>query len=189
MTPFKYYIMTCTSLLVFASAFATGWFVGRSFNKKIMHSHVVTVLTLPDDLSGGDYSGGKKLMVDEGNKDLDCLAKTIYFEAGNQSYLGKLAVARVVLNRVKDAKYPNTICDVIYQKKQFSWVDRRKSHEPKSDRWWKESLDIAGTVIEGQTTPLFDENVTHYHADYVNPKWAKELKQVAKIDQHIFYKR
>ena len=189
MTPFKYYIMTCTSLLVFVSAFATGWFVGRSFNKKIMHSHVVTVLTFPDDLGRGDYSGGKKLMVDEGNKDLDCLAKTIYFEAGNQSYLGKLAVARVVLNRVKDIKYPNTICDVIYQKKQFSWVDIRKSHDPVYNRSWKESLDIAGTVIEGQTTPLFDENVTHYHADYVNPKWAKELKQVAKIDQHIFYKR
>ena len=122
----------------------------------------------------------------------DCLAKNIYFEAGNQSVLGKEAVGIVVLNRVEHPNYPNGICEVIFQKSQFSWYWDGKSDNPKvHDPQWEVSQNVAKQLIMRytQTKPFEDEfDATHYHADYVNPHWAKSLRQIAKIDNHIFYR-
>ena len=136
-----------------------------------------------------------------------CLAKNIYFEAGNQPIVGKMAVADVVLNRVDMEEYPNTICGVVYQaqerinwkgntvpvlhKCQFSWYCDGKPDTPYDTATWIESLNIAATYVE-QTKHfrLYDvtEGATHYHADSVYPYWADSLSRTVTIDNHLFYK-
>lgn len=137
------------------------------------------------------------------DQDKVCLAKNIYFEAANQSFAGKLAVSHVVINRVMDTQFPDTICDVVYQaytkinwrgnevpirnKCQFSWYCDGLSDEPLDSKTWAKSLIIADMVLTG-AQPDITEGALWYHADYILPYWADELEYVTTIDEHIFYK-
>lgn len=126
-------------------------------------------------------------------KELACLTKNIYYEAGSESFEGKVAVANVTLNRMNDERYPKTICGVVQQKTkidqkticQFSWVCERKiSLSVLGDRYL-EALRVAKLVLlEGYHIPRL-ENSFNFHAVHVNPNWGK--KKVAKIGNHIFY--
>jgi spore germination cell wall hydrolase CwlJ-like protein len=123
-----------------------------------------------------------------GDSEKYCMAQNIYFESANQSALGKLAVGLVVMNRVKDTRYPSTICEVVRQDSQFSWVKDNRSNVPKDDAAWKESVRITEDVLSGRADFLKFDEITHYHADYVNPHWSGSMEEVATIDQHIFYR-
>ena len=123
------------------------------------------------------------------NRELKCLADNIYFEAGNQSTTGKLAVAAVTINRVKSPKFPKSVCSVVYQRTnrvcQFSWVCEGKKHI-RSAQQYAESKKVAEKVLlSGANHGILGRNVLFYHADYVNPRW--NLRRVAKIGDHIFY--
>jgi N-acetylmuramoyl-L-alanine amidase len=132
---------------------------------------------------------------------LICLALNVYHEAKNQSFMGQVAVAQVVMNRVNDARYPNTVCDVVKQaetykykptipiknKCQFSWYCDGKSDKPEEPKAWRDAMHVANGVYNGHIGD-FVEGATHYHAYYVNPSWAKVKKYVLRIDDHIFYK-
>ena len=123
-----------------------------------------------------------------------CMAKNIYFEAGNQSREGKVAVGLVVFNRVRSTLYPNTICGVIQQRKQFSWFWDGVSDKPVlSDPQWKVSVEIAKELMLSYTkkelsSTMLPFKATHYHADYVKPRWARQRDRIAKIGNHIFYR-
>lgn len=131
-------------------------------------------------------------------KQVDCLAKNIYYEAGHESYEGKLAVAQVTMNRVNDPKYPKDICSVVYQKTtgenlqsvcQFSWTCMVKELVIKDKYAWEEAQMIAKRAL---TEPylhdtIAESNALYYHAVYVKPGWNK-LKVVRQIGNHIFYK-
>ena len=133
-----------------------------------------------------------------------CLAQNIYFEAGNQPYAGRVAVANVTLNRVDDLQFPNDVCGVVYQSKayytswkgevipkrgmcQFSWYCDGKSDEPKDSKTWIESIRIADQVLEEIKIDVTD-GALWYHADYIYPYWADHLERVIQIEDHIFYK-
>lgn len=123
------------------------------------------------------------------NRELKCLADNIYYEAGNQSATGKLAVAAVTINRVKSPRFPKSVCSVVYQKTrgtcQFSWVCEGKKRI-RSQQQYAESKRIAEKVLlSGANHGIFGSNVLFYHADYVNPRW--NLRRVTKIGDHIFY--
>lgn len=123
------------------------------------------------------------------NRELKCLADNIYYEAGNQSSTGKLAVAAVTINRVKSPKFPKSVCSVVYQRTrgtcQFSWVCEGKK-KVRSQVQYAESKRIAEKVLlSGANHGIFGRNVLFYHADYVNPRW--NLRRVTKIGDHIFY--
>lgn len=123
------------------------------------------------------------------NRELKCLADNIYFEAGNQSATGKLAVAAVTINRVKSPRFPKSVCSVVYQRTrgtcQFSWVCEGKKRI-RSQQQYAESKRIAEKVLlSGANHGIFGRNVLFYHADYVNPGW--NLRRVTKIGDHIFY--
>ena len=123
------------------------------------------------------------------NRELKCLADNIYFEAGNQSTKGKLAVAAVTINRVKSPKFPKSVCSVVYQRTsrvcQFSWVCEGKK-QVRSAQQYAESKKVAEKVLlSGANHGILGRNVLFYHADYVNPRW--NLRRVAKIGDHIFY--
>lgn len=123
-----------------------------------------------------------------------CLAEAVYFEARSESDEGRAAVAQVVLNRVKSPLYPNTVCGVVYQNSnrhlacQFTFTCEGKSLRITEPGPWRDAVRIAREVYEG-TTYLSEVGAsTHYHANYVRPYWAKKLKKMDTIGQHIFYK-
>jgi spore germination cell wall hydrolase CwlJ-like protein len=123
------------------------------------------------------------------NRELKCLADNIYYEAGNQSTQGKLAVAAVTINRVKSPKFPKSVCSVVYQRTkrvcQFSWVCEGKK-SVRSAQQYSESKKVAEKVLlSGANHGILGRNVLFYHADYVNPRW--NLRRVTKIGDHIFY--
>jgi spore germination cell wall hydrolase CwlJ-like protein len=123
----------------------------------------------------------------------NCLARAIYFEARSESELGQIAVAKVVLNRVKDPEYPNTICGVVYQGSgrrnscQFSFACDGLPDDVKSASAWAQAKRLAKKTIAGDAKVAALTTATNYHADYVKPKWAKSMKRLVKIGRHIFY--
>ena len=132
-----------------------------------------------------------------------CLAKNIYFESGNQPLAGKVAVAHVTLNRVKNFQFPNTICGVVYQAQwklnwkgkkvprrnrcQFSWFCDGKPDKPTDSETWMESTKVAEQVLNNKF-PDITEKSLWYHADYVQPNWSNYLNKTVQIEDHIFYK-
>lgn len=115
------------------------------------------------------------------------LAEVLVYEARGEGTKGQIAVAHVILNRMKDSRWPNKIVDVIKQPHQFSYLkDKHKQSKPTADDW-NTAMKIAYNTIFGYIdSPIGD--ATHYHATRVKPKWARKLEPVAKIGQHIFYR-
>lgn len=113
-----------------------------------------------------------------------CLAKNIYYEAQGESKAGKLAVAKVTLNRVSSPNFANNICEVVYQKHQFSWTKDPK-RKIVDNSAWKESLELARHAIDTKLTYL-NLPALYFHNATVSPNWGK--KRVAKIGNHYFYK-
>jgi spore germination cell wall hydrolase CwlJ-like protein len=128
--------------------------------------------------------------------EVKCLATAIYFEARGEPELGQIAVAQVVLNRLKNPAYPNTICAVVYQNKnkrhacQFSFACDGIADRITDRRAWTASQALATKILnDDRTMYLADVGAaTHYHANYVRPRWARAMKKVDKIGRHIFYK-
>lgn len=120
-------------------------------------------------------------------REKDCLARNVFYEAGVESKEGKLAVAQVTLNRVRDGRWGKDVCSVVYAKAQFSWtLFAKKRHAQPQGELWAESQAVVNEFLGGLRIERLD-NVLHYHADYVNPKWADDTKVQTKVGQHIFY--
>jgi hypothetical protein len=120
-------------------------------------------------------------------REQDCLASAVYFEARGEPIEGQLAVAEVVLNRAQSGRYPATICQVVTQPWQFSFV--RNGIIPAADRGsesWRRAVAVA-RIAEAGARRLLPRNVLWYHADYVNPSWGRRLARNTKIGLHIFY--
>jgi spore germination cell wall hydrolase CwlJ-like protein len=123
-----------------------------------------------------------------------CLAEGIYFEARGESARGQAAVAQVILNRVRNPTFPGSVCGVVYQNRtwrnrcQFSFACdgiRDRITEP---HMWQKAKDIAMATTAGKI--WLDEvgSSTHYHATYVNPRWARSMKRLTRIGLHVFYR-
>ncbi len=123
-----------------------------------------------------------------------CLAEAVYFEARSETDEGRAAVAQVVLNRVKSGLYPDSVCGVVYQNShrylacQFTFTCEGKSLRITEPAPWRDAVRIAREVYEGTTYMPEVGASTHYHAQYVRPYWAKKLKKMDTIGQHVFYK-
>tara|TARA_Y100000287_G_scaffold176234_1_gene166709 strand:- start:434 stop:874 length:441 start_codon:yes stop_codon:yes gene_type:complete len=135
-----------------------------------------------------------------------CLALNTYHEAKNQSMIGQIATAQVVMNRVADDRYPNTVCEVVKQgphrpswedptkeypvrhRCQFSWYCDGKPDIPKNEKAWKKAQDYAYLVLYNKINLDVTEGATHYHATYVKPAWARTKTRTTKIEKHIFYR-
>jgi len=117
---------------------------------------------------------------------LTCLALVIYFEARGEPLDGQAAVAGVVMERVESERYPDTICDVAFQRRQFSAFNR--GVPPIRDQQaWDTSQAVAQAVLDDPegTVPIL--GATHYHADWVNPSWADHYTYLGRIGVHLFY--
>ena len=138
---------------------------------------------------------------------LYCLAQNIYYEARGSSRADQMAVSDVVLNRVKDSRYPNTICGVVYQGKQkpswkdptkmvmvrhmcqFSWYCDGKKDEPPEGDAWRNAQMVAYEMYYLYKDSNITDGATHYHAFYVKPDWARRFVLKGRIGSHIFYKQ
>ena len=118
---------------------------------------------------------------------LMCLALTIYFEARSEPIFGQIAVAQVVMRRVKDIRWPNTVCEVVWQTKQFSFTHDGKSDTPKDKKAWRTSRALAQATLNGGFQD-FSQGANHYHAKEVKPYWISKLKYQITIGNHIFYR-
>jgi len=129
-----------------------------------------------------------------------CMALNIYYEARGSNLADRAATADVVYNRVKDTRYPNTICEVVKQgqqdsngnmirnKCQFSWYCDGKSDVPRDIDLWIDAQMLAYQIVHENKYRGITEGATHYHATYVNPRWASTLQLVGRIGAHIFYR-
>lgn len=122
--------------------------------------------------------------------DMFCMAKNIYHEARGEPMKGKYAVAQVTLNRMKNPKYPSTVCDVVMDPFQFSWANDRKQRwtHPRGAEW-EEAKRISEKVLQGGYRVRGLESANYYHADYVDPNWKKPEAKLAKVGAHIFYSK
>ena len=121
-----------------------------------------------------------------------CLRAAVYHEAGFEPLPGRRAVAQVILNRVRHSAFPRSICDVVFQGAgspvcQFSFACDEARHRAVATRAWQEAKDIAAEALAGYVEPSVGTS-THYHADYVAPRWAPLLTKVSQIGIHIFYR-
>jgi len=113
-----------------------------------------------------------------------CLAMNIYHEARGESIDGMIAVAQVTLNRVEASEYPDDICEVVYQRKQFSWTaDPNDIDDVES---YTLAALIAEEVIDGRTADLV-YGALHYYAPHAaDPYWANDFVIAAQIGRHVF---
>jgi len=117
----------------------------------------------------------------------ECLAGAVYFEARSEPLEGQLAVADVVLNRASSGRYPTTICAVVTQRAQFSFiVNGRFPAANRASDAWRKAVAIARIAQERLANEV-PRDVLWYHADYVAPVWRRNLRRVTKIGAHIFY--
>lgn len=134
-----------------------------------------------------------------------CMALNIYYETRGSNLADSFAVADVVLNRVEDTRYPNTVCEVVYQgytdangnmirnKCQFSWYCDGKSDDPQNEEMWKRAQSISWSIMKWDQFRGISEGATHYHAHYVNPSWNRSSKgfsitRLGRIGAHIYYR-
>ena len=181
------FMKTLVAISMFVLFACVGFFAGKEYARNLKetpaHLHFHYDFVKPPDASDEVYVNQNYT-----DGDLDCLSRNIYFEAGNQSTIGKLAVGLVVTNRVESPRYPDTICGVVNQKSQFSWVNDGKPDTPKDDWAWEESKKIAKDILEGKAEFIDFDRVMNYHADYVDPSWAGSMVRVDQIGNHIFYR-
>lgn len=170
-----------TSITVGLSAVALSGLVGNGTTAppKSLQEVVVTVYEPPslDQRAGWCKS----------NKACKKMAKAVVYESRGEPLDGRYAVAWVIRNRVDDERWGSTIEDVIYQRKQFSFVEDKHLQTPPTEKDWTEALVVAYDVLNDEVvSPVWDS--THYHTTSVKPKWAKELELVAQIGNHNFYR-
>jgi len=135
------------------------------------------------------------ITIKERERQLDCLARNIYHEAGHEPFEGKVAVAQVTMNRVDSGKFPSDVCQVVFQKNvimervvcQFSWYcDTAARNRPLNGPAYRESYEVAKKVLlEGFRLDIM-KSAMYYHANYVNPNW--KLPKIGQIGNHIFYR-
>lgn len=130
----------------------------------------------------------------DAGSEIGCLALTIYHEARGEPDLGKQAVAHVVMNRSRDARFPKRLCDVAWQDRgplredcQFTWTCDGVSDVPRDARAWQESLDLATLVYDGKSQDPTG-GALWFHADYVDPVWRLAMNPGQQIGRHIFYR-
>lgn len=201
-----------------AGVILVGWAFGESVGYAARTTSPTTVIyseTIAPPVTSTSklYQSSAYLEVDV--EELLCLAKTIYFEARGEPFVGQVAVARVVINRVRDPDYPDTICRVVTQGRyaswrnkapeeiaqepmhypaqgpgcQFSWYCDGRSDKPIYDATWTAAVQLAYRVIAENAWDGIIEGATHYHTIHISPYWNKNLTQVSQIAEHVFFRK
>lgn len=120
------------------------------------------------------------------NREMECLAGTVYFESKGEPLEGQLAVAETVLNRASSGRFPGSVCGVVYQRSQFSFI--RGGAMPaiaRGSQQWKTAVAVAH-IANNDLWQSSASNALFFHARRVSPGW--KLRRVASVGNHIFYR-
>lgn len=154
-----------------------------------------TARTEPVRLAALTAPGVAAQEVEESERELDCLALNVYWEARSEPAAGQIAVAAVVLNRVANPAFPDNICDVVMQgaehgrhRCQFSWHCDGLDDTPRNTAAWEKALMVARLVLSGGHDDP-SGGALWYHADHVQPDWSRRLAMIARIGHHLFYRQ
>lgn len=151
------------------------------------------------DLMATDFGGAINLEeilsaeIGDTDEQWRCLTEALYFEARGESLVGQVAVAEVILNRVEDDSYPDSVCGVVQQGSgklnacQFSFFCDGKPEEIANEEKFDELGKVAWVMLQGKPRVLTD-NATFYHATSVKPNWVRKLVKTARIGAHVFYR-
>jgi spore germination cell wall hydrolase CwlJ-like protein len=143
----------------------------------------VATVCIALSLSTAAVAGG----CDAGDE-LQALALNIYHEARGESEKGMRMVGEVTINRVSSSKYPDTICDVVYQGCQFSWTCSKKNKKPREKEAWEKSLEIAKELLN-ENVASYPHLATHFvNLRVAKPSWTRKFDKVKKIGDHTFYR-
>lgn len=118
-------------------------------------------------------------------KQIECLARNVYFESRGEPKRGQYAVANVTMNRVKSKRFPNTVCGVVHQKNQFSWT--RRAPKVTDNKSYKEALGIAKEVYYDEVTD-YSKGAHYFHSSYAKPSWSRKFTMTISIGNHKFYR-
>lgn len=118
--------------------------------------------------------------------EMGCLALNVYHEARGESKRGQLAVAAVTMNRVRSTRFPDNVCAVVWQYKQFSWTHTQSNYYPTDLKAWKQARKIARQALDQEVVAQY-RNLLYYHSKKVNPYWSKQKRFVARVGSHLFY--
>src|SRR5436190_3772314 len=156
----------------------------RLINAAMPFSSAPVSAARPFDLSSSDPLDKRRALL--------CLTQAVYYEAGFEPLEGRRAVAQVVLNRLRHPAFPKSVCGVVYQGAggrvcQFTFVCDGALYRAPELGAWRQAEAIARAALGGYVESAVGE-ATHYHADYVAPRWAPLLAKVAQIGQHNFYR-
>lgn len=130
-------------------------------------------------------------MVGKRLSSVECMAINAYQESRSESDIANISVMSVVLNRVNDKRYPDTICGVVFQDKQFSWTLDNKSDAVKNVKQYKRLYELSEYVLMNKEFVIkFSQGVTHYHTTSISPYWIKDknMKLIGQSGEHVFYK-
>jgi spore germination cell wall hydrolase CwlJ-like protein len=129
-------------------------------------------------------------------RELTCLARNVYYEARGEPSAGRYAVAEVTMNRVRSPRFPDTVCEVVYEKNwdylrkryvsAFSWTEFDTTPHPERELWL-EAWEAAEAVYDRRRPPMLG-GAMHYHATYIKPSWARGQRPLARIGRHVFYR-
>jgi len=129
-------------------------------------------------------------------RELNCLAHNIYHEARGESRAGQYAVAEVTMNRVASTRFPQSVCEVVYEQRwdrirkrhvgAFSWTELER-REQIAGPAYQHALKVAEDVYYRRSEPQV-EGALFYHASYIRPSWARSKRKVTQIGRHIFYR-
>lgn len=118
------------------------------------------------------------------DRELDCMTRVMLYEAGGEGRAGQLAVAHVVMNRVRSPRFPNSVCGVIYQRGQFSSI---RSFSPPRNGRWNRAAALARDVLAGETRSNVG-TALYFHATRIRPAYVQSRVRVGQIGNHIFYR-
>ena len=119
---------------------------------------------------------------------IDCITEALYFEARDQSTVGQMAVANVILNRTRHSSHPDTVCGVVHAKAQFSYYSDGKPELVDDLMAWQRALNITSYVMFSQVFDVTEGATIYYNPDLASPNWDwSKLTKVVKIDEHVFY--
>lgn len=131
----------------------------------------------------------------ERNAELHCLATNVYHEARGEPLAGQYAVAEVTMNRVRSGRFPDSVCDVVHERRldpsrrryvgAFSWTEL--TPRPPYGSAWQTAIEVSAAVYDGRHQPQLPDAL-FYHARRISPAWAKGKQPLARIGRHVFYR-
>jgi N-acetylmuramoyl-L-alanine amidase len=138
----------------------------------------------------------RNLARQEEARNLTCLAWNVYYEARGEPTAGQYAVAHVTMNRKASGRFSNSVCGVVYEQRwdplrnryvgAFSWTEFDSVPIP-TGREWERAWNVAEAVYYGREAPSL-QGALYYHATRIEPDWARQKRQVARIGNHVFYR-